>query len=192
MKTFIPLKTLLMQLENDDNPAHPDKGEVTPKSIREAWPKMKEAQAKWLYAFIDQEADKYLEPPEEEDPEEVREKLDETLKALLDINGAKCEEMMATVFDKATDVGDGFCMTGDLGSINDALQEIVFTVKKVQKEQQRLGKSIEQLNISCGGDLDRAPEEDIGADGEGELPVKAKAKAKGKMQRHMARLNSEL
>mmetsp|Transcript_128142 Transcript_128142/g.227022 ORF Transcript_128142/g.227022 Transcript_128142/m.227022 type:complete len:376 (-) Transcript_128142:30-1157(-) len=208
-RKFKPLMKIRMDLENDNNPAHPQE-DVSPESLLEAWPDMKPEQVDWIMAWLK----KYVDAKNDlnVDKETQIQELSQQNRQLAQDNAKKIDELCREVLGNKTRIDDmnsavadasspdGGKVTADnyqqeMGILNDTLKELVGSLSKVRKDQERLARRVEELALAVpqdpklvkiaggGKKLDLSGESEALADGGAEPTVKEKKEKKEKKER---------
>jgi hypothetical protein len=143
---FLPLEHLRNDLENDENPAHPeDWGGVTVATLQKAWPKMGEDQAAWLMKLLDSNCSmsRHLQQKKEQA---------QYVRAMAENNRDKLNTVTESVGDnkKRLDYleeqkGGGEDMTDGLQKIALGLEELGVSLAKVRREHDRLSRRVDDV-----------------------------------------------
>lgn len=170
-RKFKPLMSIRMDLENDLQPAHPQE-DVTKDSLIESWPDMKEEQAEWILDWLTAYIEK--RDAQEVDKETQIQELGEANRTLALENASKIDELCKEVLGNKSRIDDmtsavrasHYPVAGEKGSqsvtsnnyqqemdnLNGTLRDLISSLGKVRKDQERLARRVEELALAVPQD----------------------------------------
>lgn len=184
-KKFISLEELRRQLEDDEDPAHGG-DDVDQESLRKAFPAMSEDQAKWIMDhmtwFLEQKREKRKNGAEKLGhlAELNKEKISELTKVVMS-NKSRMDELMGMMHALGS-TGDGSMLPKErsfmgqlalsspaLDGVSKTLEDLVGSMGKVRRDQERLARRMEELSAAVpqdpklvaltGGKANEAPDD---------------------------------
>jgi len=141
---YLPLEHLMNDLENDDDPAHPEPS-VTVNSLLSSWPTMTESQAAWLMGMLDTHTQGAQEKEaEKKAKEQVKHLAEENKEKLVELSGLILENSLRLT--ELENLNGGASETSlSLDKLIDLVTDLNVSVQKVRKEHDRLAVKVEDM-----------------------------------------------